>query len=302
MIGLVNSEAGQPAIYRNLSFAEYRRVPGVSQSMLKGFRRTPLHAAWDIANPKEATDAMILGQAIDTAILSRSEFDQRFAVWTGGRRQGKAWDEFCANTEGKIALRSDDAQVAMACRESALAHPAAGRLLTASGARQLAVTATISGVEVKGLLDLVSKVDGEWWVCDLKSCQSASPDGFRSAIFKMAYHWQAALYLELLNLAAWRRKRRWAWICVETSPPYAVAVYEAGESLLEFGRAEVSAAIADFKRCQDSGRWPGYGDGVQTLDAPRWWRDKAYSRVTSDVEAQDEHSGDGREVGGIAAA
>lgn len=74
----------QGAIVYDMSFDDYRRAPGINQSGLKLFQRSPEHYFAEYLDPqrpeKEDSDAYRKGKILHTAILESAQFDKRYVV------------------------------------------------------------------------------------------------------------------------------------------------------------------------------------------------------------------------------
>ena len=53
---------------------------------------------------------------------------------------------------------------------------------------------------------------------------------------------------------------------MEKNPPYAVAIYELGPTLMQWGADDFNKAIDLYKKCTDSGEWPGFPNDPQVID------------------------------------
>ena len=69
------------------------------------------------------------------------------------------------------------------------------------------------------------------------------------------------------------KKRKFFWVAVEKDAPYAVAVYEATDAMIEHGRREYRKAIELYLECATYDVWPAYSQQIQTLDLPAWIKD-----------------------------
>ena len=82
---------------------------GYSCSSLKTMLRSPAHfLASRNAPHEESSSSQNLGTATHTAVLEPHLFDTTVTMWDGGRRAGKAYDEFKAANTGKIILSVDE--------------------------------------------------------------------------------------------------------------------------------------------------------------------------------------------------
>ena len=87
------------------------------------------------------------------------------------------------------------------------------------------------------------------------------------------YHVQSAFDLDLYNAATGEQRDTWCFVLSENFPPY-----ETGRAILSLeklncGRIIYRAYLAKYAKCLATGKWPGYQDGVETLDG--WSLDKA---------------------------
>jgi hypothetical protein len=101
-------------------------------------------------------------------------------------------------------------------------------------------------------------------IVDLKTCQDASPTGFAKAIANFSYQIQAAHYL------AGTLATRFIFVAVEKQAPYAIGVYELDTEALVHGSIARHNALQILQDCKAVNDYPGYTDGIQTLQLPGW--------------------------------
>lgn len=245
---------------------EYDASRRVNWSTLRHIARSPQHYLHALRAPHEETDAMRLGSAVHTAILEPETFPERYVVWTGGRRYGKAWDDFCAEHAGRDILTQAQYEQCVAMQAAVHAHPVAAGLVR-GGQAEVSVEWTDSetGIECKGRIDYIR----EDCIVDLKTARDASPDGFGRAAWNLDYIAQLAWYRDGYA-AATGRELPVRFIVVENSEPHVVAVYDMPEHILEIGRETYEDLLGRLQECQRSGRWPGYSDEAMELELPRW--------------------------------
>jgi excisionase family DNA binding protein len=106
-------------------------------------------------------------------------------------------------------------------------------------------------------------------IIDLKSTQDASEAGFRSAIRKFKYDFQACWYLEAMR-ALGLPARQFIFVCVEKSEPYLTATYTLTASEIDRQKPRMQKACEIWATCMDTGVWPGYPEEVVTLDLSRF--------------------------------
>ena len=107
-------------------------------------------------------------------------------------------------------------------------------------------------------------------VVDLKTTKDASPRGFKQSVANYRYHVQAAWYLHGLEQATGKRPDQFIFICVESTAPYAVAVYAADAEMIERGHDQAMRDLAKLAVCKAADHWPSYSEQIETLSLPAW--------------------------------
>lgn len=251
--------------------ADYRKALGLSQSSIKEFLVSPAHYLASTENVKEPTKAMLLGSAFHAIMLQQNPKDF-YAVKLkvdGRTKEGKAYNEqFEQENAGKIVIDVTEEDTMVKMKESIFSHAVAFNLLKEATHREVAVFGDYNfgdehpSVRLKGLVDLYNENNGV--ICDIKTCEDASPSGFRKAIWDRRYDIQNVHYNWLLKNAG-KPVSDFVFICVEKEAPFAVGCYRiSAESL--FKSYEVwSNAIADFCVCQTTGNYPAYSDNIEEI-------------------------------------
>ncbi|MGE0289309.1 MAG: PD-(D/E)XK nuclease-like domain-containing protein [Bradyrhizobium sp.] len=131
----------------------------------------------------------------------------------------------------------------------------------------------------RGMLDLLST--NRRTVLDLKTTNlSAEPSTACRTLFSMSYHFKAAFYERGLDVLDPENigRRRFLFLFIEADAPYECALIEPDEAAMTIARKQVTAAIALWQRCMETGQWPGYPAGVHTASLPPWiekqWLDR----------------------------
>lgn len=217
---------------------------------------------------------MRLGTALHTHVLELSRWDQEIAVAPPMDRRTKAgkesWAAFEAEAAGKTVITADDAEQVMAMGRAVMRHPAAALLLGLSGKAETTHmwTDAGTGLECKCRPDWLTD-DGSI-VVDLKTTKNASIQGFKRSVADYRYHVQAAWYLHGLEQATGRRPDQFIFICVESSAPYACAVYAADAEMIERGHDQAMRDLAKLAVCKAADHWPSYSDQIETISLPGW--------------------------------
>jgi hypothetical protein len=240
--------------------AEYHAIDAVSNSLISRILKSPAHARAYLDNPPEPTKAMEFGTAFHSAILEPDTFAATYAVFSGDRRtkEGKAAYE-ALQADGKLILTADDMATIQGMQMSVYGHVAAAELLS-DGEAELSVTWDENGTKAKCRPD--------WWIndtlVDVKTTDDASPEGFVRAIVKYGYHRQAAWYLRGTGA------KRFKFIAVEKSAPYAVGVYELDLLSINQGGYECNQALEMWDEAQIRGVFPAYSEDCELLSLPDW--------------------------------
>ena len=262
------------AIQSRVPYADYAAIPAVSITRLKELKRSPKHYRYRLDNPKESK-ALTLGTASHTAILEPERFHTDYAVWSkrtdGGRlspRNGKAWDAFVAEHNGREILTEDEYTLAMAMRDSVRSDPIASRYLEA-GDPEVTLKWEMRGRQCRGRLDWLTMIDGEPVLVGLKTARDCRHFVFGSAAAKLGYHLQWAFYFDGYE-AITGKQAKVVEIVVESEAPHAVATYAIPNDILEQGRAEYSDLLDILDDCESTGEWPGPVTSEEFLTLPSW--------------------------------
>lgn len=131
--------------------------------------------------------------------------------------------------------------------------------------------------------------DARLIVPDYKTCASAEPDALSRAMQTHGYYQQAAWYLDAvaaLDLAG-EAEPAFVFVFQEKAPPYLVTICQPDHLAVKWGRVRNRKALDVYRRCQATGRWPGYAEQVVALPLPRWAEsahDAALERGDYDIE------------------
>ena len=148
-------------------------------------------------------------------------------------------------------------------------HPFAAGLLDGE-AKEVSVlwTDPFSGLPCKARPDILP---GKSVVADIKKTRDASESHFQRAILQFGYHRQAAFYLDGIEKATKERFDIFAFIVVESNPPYRTEVYTLSPEFIEHGRNEYQFLINIENRCRAANHWPNYtSNEVTEIGLPRW--------------------------------
>ena len=250
----------------DISNADYHADPAISASQLKTVMQSPYHYWSAYLNPDRVamvpTQAMRLGSLTHCATLEPDELTKRYQLAPDRRTNaGKAAVVEMA-AAGIEAVSEADLAQALQMADAVRSNSTAALLLSNGQAEQSFWWDDIAtGMRCKCRPDWF---DGET-IVDLKTCQDASPAGFAKAVAAFHYQLQAAHYL-CGTLA-----KRFIFVAVEKSAPFATACYELDAQAMVHGSVLRHNALQRLQDCRAINEWPGYTDGgIQTIQLPGW--------------------------------
>lgn len=264
----------------------------MSRGELMKFDECP--SRWIKGIESDDTKSTEWGTLIDTLALQPSEFDRRYAVAPktypatpkkkGGAIINKPWNRgatYCEQWEaqqgGRTILKAselEEAAEAITC----LSDDSEICGLMKGAARQVMATADYRDdatglmIPFKILADVVPVGGYAQILADLKTCANASPNAWAKAVFDYGYHWQAACYLDVWNVAGKGERIDFFHILQENFKPYQTAKRLLTSEFVELGRSKYQMAIARYCRCLDSLTWPDYD-----TEAKAHWRGWAFA-------------------------
>ncbi len=165
---------------------------------------------------------------------------------------------------GQIILTPNEVRMVDEMAEAVKANPVARKLFERPGHPEVSVFDEYLGVKRRGRFDYLPDEGGI--VVDLKTTVDASKAGFARAAARYGYHVQRGHYLDILKRLG--READMLFVAVEKEPPYLVQVHRLSPEFAEMGETEALAAVDTYRRCMESGVWPGYPDEVAMLEPP----------------------------------
>lgn len=271
-------------IYPDLPADDYFADPRLSNSGSKQLLRSPKHYQHDRTSPRTETAALRMGSALHCAVLEPEKYALEYATAPECDRRTKAgrelWGRFQAEAEGRTVLTAAEAEQVQLMANSIAAHPLAPKLISGGQAEvSLLWSDPTYGTPCKARADYLQADAGV--IIDLKTCTDASPQGFARQALNYQYHTQGACYLSGAN-ALGLKVTDFVFIAIEKSPPYAIGIYRLSDAHLELGHRRWAEACELYKRCTESGLWPGYSDTITELTLPGWAASELYIDPTEE--------------------
>lgn len=228
-------------------------------STLKQFSQSPAHYLHAVQRGYDETLSMRIGSGAHAVL-----FGTPFEVWTGKVRNGKAWEAFQDEHDGKLILSVKEHAEAVAIASSVKADRLARQVLFCDGTQyEQRIDWSWQDRAFRSTPDAHSRRH----LVDLKCLRSAAPDRVMWQSLKMFYHAQAALYRRALNESG-RAIKDCYLVVVENKPPYPVTVLRFTEPTLEQGDKSCTIWMEQLRNCESSGVYPGYCQSIVDLELP----------------------------------
>lgn len=264
-----NFGAPPPPWTRRIPEAEYHAASlcgeVMSSGMLKEFRLCPAHyrALVDGLVEKRESDAFRVGRATHKLILE-GEAAYRTAFAVGGpvnERTGrsfgpgtKAFEEWLRDNglDRRNVLTPPEADDVRRMRDAARSHPEISRLLSV-GWPEISARADVAGVACQMRLDWLRDDNV---AVDLKTIEDIGR--FEADARRLGYLHQLAFYREVAK-AAGGGELAMVVVVLEKKAPHRAGVWKFTDEILEPYAAQNRQALADYRRCLETGHWPtGY--------------------------------------------
>lgn len=188
--------------------------------------------------------------------------------WNGNAKVCQEWAADRAG-DGKTIVKADEYTDASGMAEQVRKHPKLGPLLAGAQVEVSVVWMDAkTGLKCKARFDLYK----EGVICDLKSSSSPAwaanelTNPFFHNAYRYGYHIQVAHYMEGLKALAMTERVPWVVLAaVEGYSPYLLMAYDIFDDpqalsydFLTLGRLRRYMLMVEYKRCLESGEWPGY--------------------------------------------
>lgn len=219
----------------------------------------------------EHSPAFDLGTAVHTKVLGTGEqfitYPAEHLTKSGNvstKAATVAWEEE-QRALGAVIITPDQVAQVDGMAAAVKAHPTASLLFARPGHAEVSVFDEYLGVKRRGRFDYLPDEGGI--AVDLKTTVDASKAGFEVATARYGYHIQRAHYLDILKRAT-GREADMLFVVVEKTAPYLVAVHRCSQQFIEMGEVEAMDAVDTYRRCIETGEWPGYPDEITELVPP----------------------------------
>jgi hypothetical protein len=203
---------------------------------------------------KSRSEALRFGTASHEMLLGD---ENKIAVYTAGKRAGKAYDAFVkdASDRGCIeVLNAREHAVARGVVDALKRNKTAMRLLLDGTTIEKKIEWSWMGKACRSTPDARSKAH----MVDLKTARSAHPGMFARQGASLYYHAQAAFYLQALEAAGEPLPADCYVIAVEKVAPHPVTVMRFDAESLSVGARLIRLWFEQLLTCESSNVWPEY--------------------------------------------
>lgn len=246
--------------YYDLSFEEYAADPALNASKIVNMRRSAMYYKHMLDNPSPETPALALGKITHRMILEPDTVGE-IVVW--GKedwqkvRNGKKWEDFQAEHEGKTILTSKDYDAVLSMSGYALDNKPIRHYAYAPGRTEVSMfwVHPGTGKRYKARLDKLI-VDGDKrCIPDLKTTRDSRPWKFGMQahslgyVIKMAHYWNGYRILTGIEPAM-------KFLAIESKAPHESVVYDIPRDLIVSGLEELDELIWKIAECEKTNTWP----------------------------------------------
>lgn len=224
----------------------------VHYSTLKQIEQSPAHYQWALNHDRADSPAMRQGRALHALYLLGTT-----PVKIAGSKRGA--------TDSVDALAPAEYDTVLRMFDALQADTHAREILSRCPEREVAMEWDLMGLQCAGRIDL----RGPGVLADLKSCRASFPRKFLWDAEKMHYDAQLPWYDVGGGIKPIGPDTAWSdqyLIAVESVAPYNVMAYKLDPLRIDQGWMKCERWMHTLKNCLESGKWPGYLEGIQTWD------------------------------------
>lgn len=248
---------------------DYFSIDAVNWSTLKLLRESAMAYRYGLTHQREESAALAMGRLVHSLVFEPETFGRDYAIWEGGRRQGKEWDEFKAQHDGKTIFKADEIDEATAMADAVRLRPLVAPYLEGGQFEQpLMWTDEVTGLRCKARPDWI--LPDQRILLDLKTTVSIEGRRFGNAAARYGYHCQLAHYANGVERALGWRPEQIKLVAVEKTAPYDVGIFNLVDADLYAGQAEVAELLEKLRAHRAADLWPGRYVEEQALQLPAW--------------------------------
>jgi hypothetical protein len=269
----------KPGIY-DMPMGQYLALPYLSSGKCHTLLTcSPLHARYEMDHVgDDANEASDIGTAIHDGLLEGVDRIVALDFTDWRKKEAKELRE-ATRASGKIPLLAHKAVLVKDCIEAAQAYVAKSDLATifAAGKPEQTIIFEHDGVKCKARPDW----NGQFCLHVKTTQGSAQPDAWiRSQLTNAGYDVAAAFY----ELAT---EREQVFLVIEQAPPFGCSLIALTPAMQAIAAAKVARAIATWRECERSGKWPCYPSSIQYAEPTQWQMAQAEEDMLTAEELKD---------------
>lgn len=225
--------------------------------------------------PFKQTDTLRFGNAVHAAVLEPDVFEKKLVLQpefkgVGMRKDKETWLKSLA--PDAIVLKSAEYEELQYMRESVNDNRIA-RVLLKHGVAEMSgfYADPVTGIKCRIRPDLF--IENGMTFVDLKTTTDCSKDAFSRSIYDYGYAFQAAMYVNGIELITGKQVKNMYFIALENREPFDCVVYRADEFMLQKGAHDYRVALDRLSECLKSEKWLGRQEvlkEVETIGLPAW--------------------------------
>lgn len=244
-----------------------------SSTMAKQILKSPAHLRHYLDSPRVEKKAFDFGHAVHAGVLGVGlelvEIPESLLA-SNGAASTKAAKDFIAEARlaGQVPLKASEIEPINAAIEAVRSHPIAGPLFAGGGKPEQSAFAVdpATGMWLRARFDWITPSN---ILVDLKTAVDGEPVKFERDGRKLGYDVQQEFYKYAYELATGEKPRGFIFVTVHKDAPHLVDVHEPPD-WAELGASKMRRAIDSYKRCLDTGEWPGRAPIINRIHAPKW--------------------------------
>lgn len=243
---------------------EYRSHPAISRSELWRMHESPEKFKWFKDHPPATTDALLFGQYYHALVLEPDKAETDFMIMpdfnlrTNAGRADKAALLADCSERGITLIDRESAETARLMADKCHSDTEVMKLLDGAHEQPFFWTDELTGEECKCRLDVLTEVEGECTIVDLKSTANAATHQLVRDIYRYGYFMQSGMYGEGVRVNLKLDKLpRFILIAQEKKPPFAINRIELPEDVIQLGYDRFREYLGIYHECKETGIWYG---------------------------------------------
>ena len=282
-------EGPPPGAYTGMPEWLYHRSAGLSSSGAKLLTApsTPAHYLAARDGEYKPSREMEIGTAAHTVVLGTGRPLHVVEASSWAVKAGKEGRQVALDL-GRIPVLEREYEEIQAMADAIRNHPIAGilfqrqryeagQLIPATGVAELSLFwhDHLTGIDKRCRLDWFPQyrsASGVMFVPDYKTCKSADEASIERAIRDYGYHQQAQWNVDGIETLGLNEGAPVVFLFVfqEKKAPYLIHVVDVDQQTLQVAERKNFEAAMTFRRCTESGEWPGYPHQVKRVGLPYW--------------------------------